>query len=223
MDTQGLEATRGRERAGMTATPAPSELDDATSVFVHVRPGLLKIARRIVGHAGEAEDVIQEAWLRWQGTDRTVVLNPAALLRTTTVRLAVNVVRSAWRRRESCAGPWLPEPADTEATPEAVAERHPHLRDTAPERRECEAAGVTGPEASRCGTQQAACGLRRVSAPRAGLPRGGPVRRTRALGRGPRHRRRPPARPASTTHFRSEDAPVTGAILPHQNRSRAPS
>ncbi|WP_427917313.1 sigma-70 family RNA polymerase sigma factor [Streptomyces sp. cg40] len=107
----------------MTATPAMGELDNATSVFVHARPGLLKIARRIVGDAGEAEDVIQEAWLRWQGTDRTVVLNPAALLRTTTVRLAVNVVRSAWRRRESCAGPWFPEPADTEATPEAVAER----------------------------------------------------------------------------------------------------
>ncbi|MBK6018261.1 sigma-70 family RNA polymerase sigma factor [Streptomyces sp. MBT53] len=123
MDTQALEATRGRETAGMTATPARGELDHATSVFVQARPGLLKIAKRIVGDAGEAEDVIQEAWLRWQGTDRTVVLNPSALLRTTTVRLAVNVVRSAWRRRESCAGPWFPEPADPAATPEALAER----------------------------------------------------------------------------------------------------
>ncbi|WP_405996140.1 sigma-70 family RNA polymerase sigma factor [Streptomyces sp. NBC_00986] len=123
MDTQTVAATRGRETAGMTATPTVIELDSATSVFVRARPGLLRIANRIVGDAGEAEDVIQEAWLRWQGTDRTVVLNPSALLRTTTVRLAINVVQSAWRRRESCASTWLPEPADIEASPEAAAER----------------------------------------------------------------------------------------------------
>ncbi len=92
-------------------------------MFVRARPGLLKIAGRIVGNTGEAEDVIQEAWLRWQGTDRTVVSNPPALLRTTTARLAINVVQSAWRRRETCATPWLPESVDTCAIPEAVAER----------------------------------------------------------------------------------------------------
>lgn len=100
-----------------------ADLDDATSVFVRARPGLLRIANRIVGNASDAEDVLQETWLRWQGTDRTVVLNPPALLRTTTVRLAINVVQSAWRRRESSAGPWLPESAGTDATPEALAER----------------------------------------------------------------------------------------------------
>lgn len=100
------------------------EADEATSLFIHVRPGLLKIAHRIVGNATESEDVIQEAWLRWQRADRTAVLNPSALLRKTTVRLAVNLVQSAWKRRESCASPWLPEPVDVDATPEAVAERH---------------------------------------------------------------------------------------------------
>ncbi|MFI6007527.1 sigma factor-like helix-turn-helix DNA-binding protein [Streptomyces sp. NPDC051243] len=98
--------------------------DEATSVFIHARPGLLRIAHRIVGNATESEDVIQEAWLRWQRADRTVVRNPSALLRKTTVRLAVNLVQSAWKRRESCATPWLPEPMDGDVTPEAVAERH---------------------------------------------------------------------------------------------------
>jgi len=107
----------------MAGTPTIDDLENAASVFVRARPGLLRIANRIVGNASEAEDGIQEAWLRWQGTDRTVVLNPPALLRTTTVRLAINVVQSAWRRRESCASPWLPEPVDTDATPEAAAER----------------------------------------------------------------------------------------------------
>ncbi|WP_405866143.1 MULTISPECIES: sigma-70 family RNA polymerase sigma factor [unclassified Streptomyces] len=124
MDTHPVEATRGREMAGMTADPTLGELENATSVFVRAKPGLLKIANRIVGNASEAEDVLQEAWLRWQGTDRTVVVNPPALLRTTTVRLAINVVQSAWRRRESCASPWLPETVDAHATPEAAAERH---------------------------------------------------------------------------------------------------
>ncbi|MEU5346344.1 MULTISPECIES: sigma-70 family RNA polymerase sigma factor [unclassified Streptomyces] len=123
MDTHLAEAGQGREMAGVTASPTIDELDDATSVFVRARPGLLKIANRIVGNASEAEDVIQEAWLRWQGTDRTIVLNPSALLRTTTVRLAINVVQSAWRRRESCASTWLPEMMDTHATPEAEAEQ----------------------------------------------------------------------------------------------------
>ncbi|GHH17190.1 hypothetical protein GCM10018780_60350 [Streptomyces lanatus] len=119
VDMQGVKAGPSRERTGTTAVP-----DEATSVFVQARPGMLKIAHRIVGDPGEAEDVIQEAWLRWQRLDRTVVRNPSALLRTTTARLAINLVQSAWKRRESCAGPWLPEPADLDATPEAVAERH---------------------------------------------------------------------------------------------------
>lgn len=122
MDAHLVEARQGRELA-TTATPTIGDLDDAMAVFVRARPGLLKIANRIVGDASEAEDVIQEAWLRWQGTDRTVVSNPPALLRTTTVRLAINVVQSAWRRRESCASPWLPELLDTCTTPEAAAER----------------------------------------------------------------------------------------------------
>lgn len=100
-----------------------TQLDDATAVFVRARPGLLRIAGRILGDRDEAEDVLQEAWLRWQCTDRTVVVNPHALLRTTTVRLAVNLVQSARMRRESCITASLPEPVDTGATPETAAEQ----------------------------------------------------------------------------------------------------
>ncbi|HEY8987089.1 MAG TPA: sigma-70 family RNA polymerase sigma factor [Streptomyces sp.] len=102
---------------------APVELDDAVHVFARARPGLLRIAGRILRDAGDAEDVIQEAWLRWQCTDRAAVANPFALLRTTTVRLAVNVLQSARRRHEASATPWLPDTTDTGVTPEAVAER----------------------------------------------------------------------------------------------------
>ncbi|GGW97162.1 MULTISPECIES: sigma-70 family RNA polymerase sigma factor [Streptomyces] len=124
METHLVEAGPGRKGAVGTAAPAMVVPDDATSVFMQARPGLFKIAHRIVGDTDEAEDVIQEAWLRWQRADRTVVRNPSALLRTTTARLAINLVQSAWKRRESCASPWLPESTDLDATPEAVAERH---------------------------------------------------------------------------------------------------
>ncbi|MCF1593734.1 sigma-70 family RNA polymerase sigma factor [Streptomyces muensis] len=125
MNTNLVETVQDPDPAGtMAAAAGTGVADEAMALFVQVRPGLLKIASRIVGDAGEAEDVLQEAWLRWQRTDRSVVLNPSALLRTTTVRLALNLVQSAWKRRESCASTWLPEPPDLDATPEAVAERH---------------------------------------------------------------------------------------------------
>ncbi|WP_216586743.1 sigma-70 family RNA polymerase sigma factor [Streptomyces brasiliscabiei] len=127
MDTHlaraGHDRTRAVTTAEVTTKATIGEPDPAVSVFVLARPGLLRIARRILGDANDAEDVIQEAWLRWQGTDRALVVNPTALLRTTTVRLAINVVQSARRRRESCASPWLPEFTDGHATPEALAER----------------------------------------------------------------------------------------------------
>ena len=63
-------------------------LADAAHVFGHVRPRLFGIAYRMLGSWTEAEDVVQDVWLRWQGTDRTVVQNPAAFLATTTTRLA---------------------------------------------------------------------------------------------------------------------------------------
>jgi RNA polymerase sigma-70 factor (TIGR02957 family) len=100
-----------------------TDLDEAASVFTSVRPRLFGIAYRMLGSASEAEDLVQDVWLRWQGTDRSVVQNPGAFLATTTTRLAINEMQSARARRETYIGPWLPEPVDTSADPFLGAER----------------------------------------------------------------------------------------------------
>ncbi|MGW4877747.1 sigma-70 family RNA polymerase sigma factor [Streptomyces sp. NPDC004262] len=123
MDTTLMEARREPGVQDALALPDIAELDDAVAVFTRTRPSLLHIAHRIVGSPTEAEDVVQEVWLRLQGTDRTVVKNPSALLRTITARLAVNVALSARRRREVSASPWIPDTADLDVSPESVAER----------------------------------------------------------------------------------------------------
>lgn len=123
MDTSLAEARRPPTGHGTQAVPDIAELNDAVSLFSRARPSLLHIAHRIVGSPTDAEDVVQEVWVRLQGTDRAAVHNPSALLRTITARLAMNVVRSARRRRELSASPWLPDSAGNEVTPETVAER----------------------------------------------------------------------------------------------------
>jgi RNA polymerase sigma-70 factor (TIGR02957 family) len=99
------------------------DLDEAVSIFSGVRPRLFGIAYRMLGSAIEAEDLVQDVWLRWQATDRSVVNNPGAFLATTTTRLAINELQSARARRETYIGPWLPEPVDTSADPFLGAER----------------------------------------------------------------------------------------------------
>jgi RNA polymerase sigma-70 factor (ECF subfamily) len=104
-------------------TTGPSTLDDAAAVFAQVRPRLFGIAYRMLGSATDAEDLLQEVWIRWQTCDRSVVENPAAYLATTTTRLAINATQTAYARRERYVGPWLPEPIDTSADPQLGAER----------------------------------------------------------------------------------------------------
>ena len=77
----------------------------------------------MLGSAAEAEDIVQDAWLRWQGTDRSAVLDPPAFLATATTRLAITFAQSARSRRETYIGPWLPEPVDTSGDPRLGAER----------------------------------------------------------------------------------------------------
>ena len=98
-------------------------LDRATSAFLSVRSRLFGIAYRMLGTAAEAEDILQEVWLRWQSTDRSIVRDATAFLVTTTVRLAINLAQSARARRETYIGPWLPEPVDTTADPTLGADR----------------------------------------------------------------------------------------------------
>ena len=97
--------------------------DAALAVFEHARPRLFGIAYRMMGTVAEAEDLVQEAWLRWQRADRESVREPAAFLATTVTRLALNELDSARARREQYVGPWLPEPVDTSADPALGAER----------------------------------------------------------------------------------------------------
>lgn len=97
--------------------------DAGLATFESVRPRLFGIAYRMMGTVSEAEDLVQEAWLRWQGTDRDAVREPAAYLATTVTRLALTELDSARARRERYVGPWLPEPVDTSADPALGAER----------------------------------------------------------------------------------------------------
>ncbi|MBQ0850389.1 RNA polymerase sigma-70 factor [Streptomyces sp. BH-SS-21] len=100
-----------------------NSLERATEQFVAVRPQLFGIAYRVLGSAAEAEDVCQETWVRWQNTDRSEIVEPAAFLTTIATRLAINTAQSARVRREAYVGPWLPEPIDTSPDPQVGAER----------------------------------------------------------------------------------------------------
>lgn len=100
-----------------------AELDEAARVFGRVRSRLFGIAYRMLGSVTEAEDIVQDAWVRWQGADRGRVRNADAFLATTVTRLAINAAQSARARRETYVGPWLPEPVDTSADPQLGAER----------------------------------------------------------------------------------------------------
>ena len=102
--------------------------DDGLAAFMSVRPRLFGIAYRMLGKAAEAEDVVQDVWVRWQTADRSVVRDAAAFLATTTTRLAINVMQSARARRERHAEPWLHEPIDTTADPQLGAERCERLK-----------------------------------------------------------------------------------------------
>lgn len=97
--------------------------DTALATFESVRPRLFGIAYRMMGTVAEAEDLVQEAWLRWQGADHESVREPAAFLATTVTRLALTELDSARARRERYVGSWLPEPVDTSADPALGAER----------------------------------------------------------------------------------------------------
>src|SRR5262245_33238224 len=110
-------------RDHQTNSGTGSSDDDGLSTFISVRPRLFGIAYRMLGSAAEAEDVVQDVWLRWQTADRAVVRDAAAFLKTTTTRLAINVMQSARSRRETDIGPWLPEAVDSDADPGLRAER----------------------------------------------------------------------------------------------------
>jgi RNA polymerase sigma-70 factor (ECF subfamily) len=97
------------------------------TAFQAARPRLFAVAYNVLGNAAEADDVVQDAWTRWQGTDRDKVRDAAAFLATTTRRLAFNVADSARARRETSVGSWLPERVDSGADPARDAEQREAL------------------------------------------------------------------------------------------------
>jgi DNA-directed RNA polymerase specialized sigma24 family protein len=80
--------------------------DDGLAAFAPVRPRLFGIAYRMLGSTAEAEDIVQDVWLRWQCANRRAVENPAAFLATTTTRLSINLLQSAQSRHETYVGTW---------------------------------------------------------------------------------------------------------------------
>ncbi|GAA2242551.1 RNA polymerase sigma-70 factor [Streptomyces indiaensis] len=85
-----------------------------TDVFEAHRPVLLGVAYRMLGRVADAEDVVQEAWLRWSGSDRAGVREPRGYLVRITTRLAIDRLRQIKARGETYVGPWLPEPYVTD-------------------------------------------------------------------------------------------------------------
>ncbi|NVD73093.1 RNA polymerase sigma-70 factor [Duganella sp. BJB1802] len=104
----------------MTDTASPAEL----AAFAALRPRLFSIAYRMLGTRADAEDVVQDAWLRWHGSDQQAVQSAEAWLVTVATRLAIDRLRARMAERESYVGWWLPEPLVEldEHTPESSAE-----------------------------------------------------------------------------------------------------
>jgi RNA polymerase sigma-70 factor, ECF subfamily len=85
-------------------------MTDSTSAFDPLRPTLIRVAYRMLGSVADAEDIVQEAFIRWMSTERDGVRSPLAFLRRTVTRLCLDELKSARRRRETYLGPWLPDP-----------------------------------------------------------------------------------------------------------------
>ncbi|MEU3517897.1 RNA polymerase sigma-70 factor [Streptomyces sp. NPDC006654] len=99
--------------------------DTLTDVFEEHRPVLMGVAYRMLGRVADAEDVVQDAWLRWSGGDRGEVREPRGYLVRVTTRLAIDRLRQIQARGETYVGPWLPEPylTDFGSTAPDAAER----------------------------------------------------------------------------------------------------
>jgi RNA polymerase sigma-70 factor (ECF subfamily) len=117
-----MAAPAGLARLSQSARP-PRLLRMSTDVFAIHRPRLLGVAYGILGELAESEDVVQDAWLRWQAADRDAVRSAEAFLVTVTTRLALDRLRAARTRRETYVGTWLPDPLvrDPEDDPETSA------------------------------------------------------------------------------------------------------
>jgi len=92
------------------AGPDAIVIDDAAADIEPLRPRLMRVAYRMLGSVADAEDMVQEAFIRWMKADRSEVREPEAFLRRTVMRLCLDQLKSARVQRETYIGPWLPDP-----------------------------------------------------------------------------------------------------------------
>src|SRR5262245_36585239 len=104
-----VHATR-RHDGGAHSVRSASTMSDPAASFEPYRRRLLGLAYRMLGSMADAEDAVQETYVRWHGTDRDKVSDPRPFLMTTTTRICLDLLKSARARREEYVGPWLPEP-----------------------------------------------------------------------------------------------------------------
>jgi RNA polymerase sigma-70 factor, ECF subfamily len=102
----------------------------AIDQFVEQRRMLFGVAYRMLGSAAEADDIVQEAYLRWEAVDDADVASPRAYLSTIVTRLSIDRLRSAQVRRETYAGPWFPEPIVMDETDDDLAVEGAELADS---------------------------------------------------------------------------------------------
>jgi RNA polymerase sigma-70 factor, ECF subfamily len=101
----------------MDDLPTTRSAADAAAEFEELRPRLIGVAYSLIGSLAEAEDAVQEAWIRLQRSDLADIRDLTGWLVTTTSRIALDVLGSARTRREAYVGPWLPEPVETAPDP----------------------------------------------------------------------------------------------------------
>lgn len=89
---------------------APGAPEDPAAIFERLHPKLLRVAYRMIGSVHDAQDVVQDAFVRWMGADRSEVREPEAFIQRTVTRLCLDLLKSAKRQRETYLGPWLPDP-----------------------------------------------------------------------------------------------------------------
>lgn len=169
-----------------------SAMSNPAASFDSFRQRLLGLAYRMLGSVADAEDAVQERYLRWHGADRGNVLDPRAFLMTTTTRICLSMLTSARARREEYVGPWLPEPVvDTRAlAPDSRTELAEDLSIALFDARSTVAARTGGvPTARRVRFLVRRSG-RGIGARRGGVPSAGRARTCARFDRAARLRRR---------------------------------
>lgn len=108
---------------GLRRAPDFGRPDDGVSSFINARSRMFAAAFRTLRNVAEAEDIVQDVWLRWQDVDHAAVRNVPAFLTTTTIRLAINQAKGARKRLETPLELWPAEPVAPEAGPASLTER----------------------------------------------------------------------------------------------------